>query len=749
MARRSFSASFRAFLIGGNLTLYETTTLQSHTHPAYLCHDVRADGNDADGQCKRNTCRRVTAADGHGKFDGHRKRNIHCHSIVRRERQHRGTVYHNAAWRNADRNDYGTGGYSCWIRNGDRSHNGRHRNVCRLDRHFQFAGGHRRSVTDRFAAINLHWRGHDQHHRGPRVRVGPTPPSITSVQNNYGQVSPGLPNYGLAPGSLFFVKGTNLSNSTSPGLLSSSSPGLPTTQDGVSVSVTAGGTTRQCPRYYLSPTQINAVLPGNTALGNATITVTNNGTTSAAYTIPVVQSAFGILFYNGSLAATYDLSNGLVASTNAANAGDYITLWGTGVGADAANDDRLFPQKQNDLTSIPMRAYLGSVEAQIYYRGRSQYPGVDQVIIIVPNNAPTGCDVSLSLVSGNIVSNSVTIPVAASGRTCADPGTTLSPEVFGGLAGKTTIKFGILSVVQSTSFVQGTARTDGSVGAFFQSVGGIGAASGVGSQISIGSCIIPQVDTVSSGVGTITGLDAGASIGVTGPGGSLNLTQISVPGVAAGFYLPPNSVTPPAFIPTGGGTFTFSGPGGRDVGSFNASLSMPTAFTWSSATAVTTVGRSQGVTVKLERRRCRDVCPDLRRIDGEYQWTAGNSVVHLLGASQRRDVYGAGSGAPGSPRGHRIVGRLELHEFSDVHSERSRPRDSPGRLFDVQITAVQLEDDRLFKRRRPSVCRRHFQQQHEPAEVSTPTIRRRPLLVRDRASGGGRRGAADLGDGRR
>ena len=426
---------------------------------------------------------------------------------------------------------------------------------------------------------------------------GPTPPSITSVQNNYGQVSPGLPNYGLAPGSLFFVKGTNLSNSTSPGLLSSSSPGLPTTQDGVSVSVTAGGTTRQCPLYYLSPTQINAVLPGNTALGNATITVTNNGTTSAAYTIPVVQSAFGILFYNGSLAATYDLSNGLVASTNAANAGDYITLWGTGVGADAANDDRLFPQKQNDLTSIPMRAYLGSVEAQIYYRGRSQYPGVDQVIIIVPNNAPTGCYVSLSLVSGNIVSNSVTIPVAASGRTCADPGTTLSPEVFGGLAGKTTIKFGILSVVQSTSFVQGTARTDGSVGAFFQSVGGIGAASGVGSQISIGSCIIPQVDTVSSGVGTITGLDAGASIGVTGPGGSLNLTQISVPGVAAGFYLPPNSVTPPAFIPTGGGTFTFSGPGGRDVGSFNASLSMPTAFTWSNATAVTTVGRSQGVTV--------------------------------------------------------------------------------------------------------------------------------------------------------
>src|ERR1017187_9500845 len=52
-------------------------------------------------------------------------------------------------------------------------------------------------------------------------------PSITSIQNNYGQVPPGLPNYGIAPSTLFFIQGTGLANATSD-LQSSASPGLQT-----------------------------------------------------------------------------------------------------------------------------------------------------------------------------------------------------------------------------------------------------------------------------------------------------------------------------------------------------------------------------------------------------------------------------------------------------------------------------------------------------------------------------------------
>src|ERR1039458_1585788 len=105
-------------------------------------------------------------------------------------------------------------------------------------------------------------------------------PTITTIKNNYGNIAPGLPNYGIAPSALFYIQGTALANTTTA-LLSSATPGLGTTVSGVTVTVTAGSTTLQCPLYYLSPTQVDAVLPGATPVGNATITVANNGGTSA------------------------------------------------------------------------------------------------------------------------------------------------------------------------------------------------------------------------------------------------------------------------------------------------------------------------------------------------------------------------------------------------------------------------------------------------------------------------------------
>lgn len=431
--------------------------------------------------------------------------------------------------------------------------------------------------------------------------VGPPTPTIDTVQNNYGLIAPGLPNYGLAPSTLFFIKGTGLSNTTTD-LLSSASPGLQTTVSGVTVSVTSGGTTLQCPLYYLLPTQVAAVLPGATPLGNATITVTNNGGTSAAYPIVVVQSAFGILSYNGSLAAAYDANNTIITATNAANPNQAIVLWGSGVGRDPADDDKLYPQAQNNLTGIPMQAFVGGVQATIAYRGRSQFPGVDQVVLTIPGSVPTGCYVSLAIVSGNIVSNSVTIPIAASGRTCSDSNSGLTPDLIQGLSGKTTVKFGALTVAQVTSISAGKTSTDGIVGGSFFSVPNSGNSSAGSGQVSIGSCLVNTPTTSSSTtIPNFTGLDAGASISVAGPAGSLTLSQQSSPiaGISlAGIYSTPTGVVPATFIPSSGGTFTFdNGSGGKDVQHFNTTLTLPAAFTWSNASQISAVSRTQGVTV--------------------------------------------------------------------------------------------------------------------------------------------------------
>jgi uncharacterized protein (TIGR03437 family) len=446
--------------------------------------------------------------------------------------------------------------------------------------------------------------------------VGPPTPTIDTVQNNYGLIAPGLPNYGIAPSALFFIKGTGLSNSTTA-LLSSAAPGLQTTVNGVTVSVTSSGTTLQCPVYYLLPTQVAAVLPGATPLGNATITVNNNGGSSAAYPIVVVQSGFGILSYNGSLAAAYDANNAIITASNAANPNQVIVLWGSGVGYDPADDDKLYPQNQDNLTNIPMQAYVGGVQAVIGYRGRSQYPGVDQVILTIPGSAPTGCYVSLAIVSGNIVSNSVTIPIAASGRTCSDSNSAFTPDVLQSLSGKTTIRSGALFVAQSTSITAAKTSTDNSVFGSFQSVTGF-TGSGVSNQISIGSCLVSNSLDTASASGTTTGLDAGSAISVAGPAGSLTLTQLAspLPGLSlAGLYSPPNGTVSATFIPSSGGTFTFdNGAGGKDVQHFNTSLTLPAAFVWSNASQITSVSRAQGINVT---------------------WTGGaaGSYVNITGAS--------------------------------------------------------------------------------------------------------------------
>jgi uncharacterized protein (TIGR03437 family) len=439
-----------------------------------------------------------------------------------------------------------------------------------------------------------------------------TSPVITAVENNYGLVPQGLPNYGLAPSTLFFIQGTNLANTTTA-LLSSSAPGLQTTVSGVTVTVTSGTTTLPCPLYYLSPTQIDAVLPGSTPTGTATITVNNNGTQSTAFSITVVQSAFGILSYNGSLAAAYDANNNLISASNAANPGQAIVLWGSGVGFDAKADDKVFPQPQDDLTNIPVQAYVGGVQATLAYRGRSQYPGVDQVVLTIPNSVPTGCYVSLMLVSGNIVSNSVTIPIAASGRTCSDSNTNLTPDQIQILSTKTTIKEGILTISQNTSISSSGTTNTNAVGGYFQSVSFAGSA-GSG-QVSIGSCLVTNSLSTASSTATTTGLDAGSSISVNGPAGSVTLGQLTFPGLPAGFYSTSNGTVPSNFIPAAGGAFTFdNGSGGKDVQHFSATLNEPAAFTWTNASQVASVTRNQGATVT---------------------WTGGaaNTYVEIFGSS--------------------------------------------------------------------------------------------------------------------
>lgn len=102
-------------------------------------------------------------------------------------------------------------------------------------------------------------------------------PVVNAVVNNFSYTPPGLPNYGIAQGSILVIFGANLAAGSS-GLQAAP---LQTDLDGVSVQVTVGGVTTQAPLYYVMPNQIAGVLPSATPVGSGQVVVTNNGQSSA------------------------------------------------------------------------------------------------------------------------------------------------------------------------------------------------------------------------------------------------------------------------------------------------------------------------------------------------------------------------------------------------------------------------------------------------------------------------------------
>jgi len=104
----------------------------------------------------------------------------------------------------------------------------------------------------------------------------------------------------------------------------------------------------------------------------------------------------------------------------------------------------------------------------------------------------------------------------------------------------------------------------------------------------VGSCIVNE--TASGGNSTSTPLDAG-SLSVTVPGGASYPLKSPIKGVYD-TSLPPGAITP------AGGTYTFLGSGGADVGAFTAAVNLSNPLLKrTNQSAAATINRSQGLQV--------------------------------------------------------------------------------------------------------------------------------------------------------
>lgn len=242
---------------------------------------------------------------------------------------------------------------------------------------------------------------------------------------------PGLPNAPIARGSIFSVFGENLGPAQSPAL---SFP-LSSTLGRVSISVTQGSVVTQAFPIFVSPGQINAVMPSSVNTGLTTLRVVYQNTKSNAITIQIANSAPGIFAvssggYGPGIVQNYVSAANQPLNSLAAPAarGQSVVIWGTGLGP-VSFPDNVAPTAGNVAT--PVTLAVGGQPAAVSYSGRSPCcSGVDQIVATLPNNVPLGCWVPVTVNAGGTVSNTITMAIAGAGAaSCSDPGNPLSAMV--------------------------------------------------------------------------------------------------------------------------------------------------------------------------------------------------------------------------------------------------------------------------------------------------------------------------------
>jgi uncharacterized protein (TIGR03437 family) len=227
----------------------------------------------------------------------------------------------------------------------------------------------------------------------------------------------------LTPGSLFSIFGSGLASQTA----SASTVPFSRSLGGVTVQFVNGSTTINAPISYVHPgsgstSQINAQIPWSlvTAGTSATVSmvVSNNGVPSAPTPVSIAPFSPGIFGYNtaaGIFALAYTYNDGMFAwptgsvqglTTHPAARGSLVIVYATGLGAvNQSIPDGAAPGAV--LTSVNTQpvVMIGGISAQVAFAGLSpQFPGVNQLNIIIPSNAPTGAAVPIQVQVGGITS---------------------------------------------------------------------------------------------------------------------------------------------------------------------------------------------------------------------------------------------------------------------------------------------------------------------------------------------------------
>ena len=213
----------------------------------------------------------------------------------------------------------------------------------------------------------------------------------------------------VAPGSLVSGFGAGLAEKT----VAAKALPLPRELDDVQVLVNG----EPAPLVFVSPGQINYVVPQQTSLGTATAEVVRKGEVVARGVVLVWQVSPGLFARDGSGEGPGSIANAdwsLNSAEKPAQRGEFIHIFGTGAGevkppvgdGAAATGDPL------SRTTATPEVYVGGLRAEVSFSGLA--PGMAatwQIDAVIPPTVEPGPAVSLRVRIAGRFSNRVTVAI--------------------------------------------------------------------------------------------------------------------------------------------------------------------------------------------------------------------------------------------------------------------------------------------------------------------------------------------------
>ena len=442
--------------------------------------------------------------------------------------------------------------------------------------------------------------------------VGVAQPLISprGVVNAASFAPPGLPAGSIARGSIFSIFGQRLGPAASPSLAFP----LSNTLGGVSIQA-IGSTTVNVIPLFVSPTQINAIMPSNAPLGMVSVQVAFNNIKGNMAPVRVVNSSFGAFAVRAGIGP--GIVQNFIANDNqpinspanvSAKPGQAVTLWGTGLGP-VPFADNVAPTAGNVATQTEV--FVGGKTATLLYNGRTPCcAGVDQIVFNVPSDAPSGCHVPVTVrTEGATSSNTVTMAISSDGSQCADPTNPLAARIVSGG------KFGAVVLMRTNSHQDLGLKTtaditvDSAIVSLRQENAVTFPFNPLFSYPPPGSCTAYSVsgnlfgsDALPLAATTGKYLDAGSAMyQLIGPGGSRQVRPATPPLNPIlslwqlGKNIPNVGLVNSSFLQPG--THTLIVNGGADIGNFRATIEYPAGLTWTNRDQVANITRAQPLTI--------------------------------------------------------------------------------------------------------------------------------------------------------